>query len=174
MLLHLWCSKCLKACVNFEKRCAYCNDELSVRSRRKRSRKRQDWQRGFIQLGHFPLQKGSVPIHLSPQRCLAAPITLLLGGSKMSFTYTEKIRPTIIGLLEEGEITLTDIAKLCNVSIAFVRRVVDSYDQFYSKSKDEAQKRSLGLYAQHWIQGIRPMVGRDNDSWNNIGMVDWY
>ena len=56
----------------------------------------------------------------------------------MSFTYTEKIRPTIIGLLEEGEITLTDIAKLCNVSIAFVRRVVDSYDQFYSKSKDEA------------------------------------
>ena len=50
----------------------------------------------------------------------------------MSFTYTEKVRPIIIGLIEEGEHTLAEIAQLCNVSIAFVVKVKKNYDYFYS------------------------------------------
>lgn len=51
----------------------------------------------------------------------------------MSFIYTEKIKPIIIGLLEEGEYALADIAMLCNVSTQFVRKVAEGYDSFYTK-----------------------------------------
>ncbi len=49
----------------------------------------------------------------------------------MSFAYTEKLKPIIIGLLEQGE-SVKDIARLYNVSIWFVRKVRDNYDEFYS------------------------------------------
>ena len=49
----------------------------------------------------------------------------------MSNYYTERIRELIVYLIEEGELTLHQIAVVCRVSLAFVRKVKDNYDMFY-------------------------------------------
>ena len=49
----------------------------------------------------------------------------------MSNYYTNKMKPIIIQLLEEG-LSTNQIARQCNVSLSFVRRVVEGYDMFYS------------------------------------------
>ena len=50
----------------------------------------------------------------------------------MSNYYTKKVIPIIIGLLESGEYNLQTIAFMCNVSIGFVRKVINNYDMFYA------------------------------------------
>ena len=82
--------------------------------------------------GSFPLQKGSVPNSYSIAITSAALLPLIF---KMSNIYTEKLKPVIIGLIEEGEFTLLEIAKICNVSVGFVSRVKNNYDSFYSDQK---------------------------------------
>ena len=58
--------------------------------------------------------------------------------------YTEKIKERIIKLLEEGEVpyllqkrqlTYGDIAVSLNVSVQFVKNVINNYDQFYVNMK---------------------------------------
>ena len=50
----------------------------------------------------------------------------------MTNNYTKRIIPIIIGLIEEGGYTYKAIAELCNVSIYFVRKVINGYDGFYA------------------------------------------
>ena len=50
----------------------------------------------------------------------------------MSFIYTEKLKPVIIRLLEEGGHTTAEISRRYNISIFFVREVIKNYDNFYA------------------------------------------
>ena len=49
----------------------------------------------------------------------------------MSNYYTEYIKSTIIYFVEEGEKSLNEISKICNVSLFFVKKVRDEYEIFY-------------------------------------------
>lgn len=48
----------------------------------------------------------------------------------MSNNYTKKLKPLIVKALEEGY-KISHIAKDYNVSLSFVKSVVESYDLFY-------------------------------------------
>tara|TARA_Y100000034_G_scaffold122030_1_gene167008 strand:+ start:509 stop:700 length:192 start_codon:yes stop_codon:yes gene_type:complete len=49
----------------------------------------------------------------------------------MSNAYTEKIKPLIIKALEVGDYTISEIANAYSVSVQFVSKVRDGYDEFY-------------------------------------------
>jgi len=51
----------------------------------------------------------------------------------MSNYYTEFVTEMIIELIEEGDLTLREIANTCNVSLFYVKKVRNNYDIFYSK-----------------------------------------
>ena len=56
------------------------------------------------------------------------------GMTQMSNYYTEKIKTMIIYFIEEGELTLKEIADTCNVSLKFVRKTIENYEGFYANS----------------------------------------
>lgn len=58
----------------------------------------------------------------------------------MSFCYADKVKEHIIKLLEQGkmpydlskgELSYKDVADTLNVSIKFVKNVINDYDEFY-------------------------------------------
>lgn len=56
----------------------------------------------------------------------------------MSNYYTEKIKLTIIYLIEEGESSMREIARVCNVSVSFVDNVKNDYEWLCSNEKEKS------------------------------------
>ena len=50
----------------------------------------------------------------------------------MNNYYTEKLKSMIIYFIEEGDLSLNEIADTCNVSLQFVRKTIENYEKFYA------------------------------------------